>query len=43
MSVCNEMNQPLGHFSAHRGYIGPTEPPEDGDMSEMTLPSRNRI
>ena len=34
-----EMNRALGHFCAHTGYIGPEEPPEDGEMSEMTLPS----
>ena len=31
----NEMNLALGHFCAHTGYIGPGEPPEDGDMSKM--------
>ena len=40
----NEMNRALGHFCAHIGLIGPREPPEeDGEMSEMTLPSRHRI
>ena len=39
------MNLALGHFCAHRptGYIGLGEPPEDGDMSGMTLPCRHRI
>ena len=37
------MNRALGHFCAHTGLIGPGEPPEDGEMSEMTLPSRHRI
>ena len=37
------MNRTLGHFCAHVGLIGLGEPPEDGDMSEMTLPSRHRI
>ena len=31
-----------GHFCAHTGYIGPGEP-GDGEMSEMTLPSRHWI
>ena len=31
------MNRALDHFCAHKGYIGPGEPPEDGEMSEMTL------
>ena len=30
-------------FCAHTGLIGPGEPPEDGEMSEMTLPSRHGI
>ena len=30
------MNRALGHFCAHTGLIGPGEPPEDGEMSEMT-------
>ena len=42
-SYTNEMNRTLGHFCAHVGLIGLGEPPEDGDMSEMTLPSRHRI
>ena len=37
------MNRALGHFCAHTGLIGPGERPEDGEMSEMTLPSRHRI
>ena len=41
--IQNEMNRALGHFCAHTGQIGPWEPPEDGDMSEMTLPSRHRM
>ena len=39
----NEMNRAIGHFCAHTCQIGPGEHPEDGDMSEMTLPSRHRI
>ena len=35
----NEMNRALGHFCAHIKR----EPHEDGEMSEMTLPSRHRI
>ena len=37
------MNRALGHFCAHTGKIGPEEPPEDGEMSEMTLPTRQGI
>ena len=37
------MNRALCHFCAHADLIGPGEPPEDGEMSEMTLPSRHRI
>ena len=37
------MDRALGHFCAHTGYTGPEEPPEDGEMNEMTLPSRHRI
>ena len=33
----NEMNRALGHLCAHIGYTGPGEPPEDGEMIEMTL------
>ena len=35
----NEMNGVLGHICAHIGYTGPGEPPDDGEMNEMTLPS----
>ena len=28
---------------AHIGWIGPGDPPEDGEINEMTLPSRHRI
>ena len=37
------MNRALGHFCAHTVKIGSGEPTEDGEMSEMTLPSRHRI
>ena len=37
------MNGVLGHLCAHTGQAGPGEPPEDGEMNEMTLPSRHRI
>ena len=39
------MNGVLGHFCAHDcvGYTGPIEPPEDGEMNEVTLPYRHRI
>ena len=39
----NEINRALGHLCAHIGYTGPEEPPEDGEMIEMTLSSRHRI
>ena len=39
----NEMNRALGHLCAHIGWTGPGEPPEDGEMIEMTLSSRHRI
>ena len=39
----NEMYRALGQFCSHTGKIGPEEPPEDGEMNEMTLPSRHRI
>ena len=38
---CNEGG--LGHICAHIGLAGPREPPEDGEMNVMTLPSRHRI
>ena len=37
------MNRALDHFCAHTGKIGPGEPPGNGAMSEMTLPSRHMI
>ena len=39
----NEMNRASGHLCAHVGLTGPGEPPEDGEMIEMTLSSRHRI
>ena len=33
----------LGHLCAHIGWTGPGEPPEDGEMHEMTLSSRHRM
>ena len=36
------MNRALGHLCAHIGLTGPREPPEDGEMIEMTLSSRHR-
>ena len=39
----NEMNRALSHLCAHIGQTGPGEPPEDGEMNEMTLSSRHRI
>ena len=35
------MNGVLGHLCANIGYTGPGEPPEDGEMNEMTLPFRH--
>ena len=35
------MNGVLGHLCAHIGQIGPGEPPEDGEMNEMTVSSRH--
>ena len=37
------MNRALGHLCAHIGQTGPGEPPEDGEMIELTLSSRHRI
>ena len=37
------MNRALGHLCAHIGQTGPGEPPEDGEMIEMTLSPRHRI
>ena len=37
------MNRTLGHLCAHIGQAGPGEPPEDGEMVEMTLTSRHII
>ena len=39
----NELNRVLGHLCAHIGETGPGEPPEDGEMIEMTLSSRHRM
>ena len=41
--IKNEMNRALGHFCAHTGWFGPGEPPEDDEMSGITLHSRHRI
>ena len=40
---CNNMNRALDHFCAHTGYIGQGKSPVDGEMSELTLPSRHMI
>ena len=37
------MNRAPGHLCEHMGKIGPGEPPEDGEMIEMTLSSRDQI
>ena len=39
----NEMNRALGHLWAHIGWTGTGEPPDDGEMNDMTLSSRHRI
>ena len=31
------MNLALGHLCPHIGKTGPGEPPEDGEMNEMTV------
>ena len=31
------MNRALGHLCPHIGKTGPVEPPEDGEMNEMTV------
>ena len=37
------MNGVLGHLCAHIGETVPGKPPEDGEINEMTPPSRQRI
>ena len=37
------MNRALGYLCVQIGQIGPGEPPEDGEMNEMTLSSRHMI
>ena len=37
------MNGVLGHLCAHVGYTRQGETPDDGEMNEMTLPSRQKI
>ena len=37
------MNRVLGHLCPHIGSTGQGETPEDGEMNEITLPSRHRI
>ena len=37
------MNGALGHLCAHICLTGLGEPPEDGEVNEMTLPFRHRI
>ena len=40
----NELNWVLGHLRAHKAKLGQTrEATADGEMNEMTLPSRHRI
>ena len=36
------MNGVLGHLCANIGKTGPGKTPEDGEMNEMTLPSRHK-
>ena len=38
----NEMNGVIGHLCARIGYTKPGEPPGDGEINEMTLPSWHR-
>ena len=40
---CEGMNGILGHLCEHIGWTGSREPPEDGELNEMTLPCRHRI
>ena len=37
------MNGFFSHLCSHIGYTGSDKPPVDGQMIEMTLPSRHRI
>ena len=37
------MNRTLGHLCPHIDKTGPGEPPEDGEIYEMTLSSRHSI
>ena len=37
------MNGVLGYLCAHIGETVPGKPPEDGEINEMTPPSRQRI
>ena len=41
----NVVNVVLDHLSSQNciGLTGPGEPPEDGEINEMTLPPRHRI
>ena len=42
--TCNEMNGGISHLRAHMlNKTGQGEPPEDGEVNEMTLPSRHVI
>ena len=36
------MDGVLSHLCAHIGYTGSRQPPEDGEMNEMTPPSKHR-
>ena len=38
--MCGEVS---GHLCAHVGYIGPGEPPEEGDMKEMTQTQNSKL
>ena len=37
------MNGVLGHICAHIGETGPGPRPDDGEMNEITMPSRHSI
>ena len=42
-SKTNEMNGFLGQCYAYIGSTGPGEPPEDGEINVITMPSRHKI
>ena len=40
---CEQLNEMNGGFYTIIGETGPGQPPEDGEMNDMKLPSRQRI